>query len=354
MKCVLTLVIIWMTLSLLSSIPSYGKTEVALYSYHKETPLFWPTPNPAFTQNKPLEDFVQPASSGKIQSGLFGCVRNDGARFHEGLDLKPINRDRYREATDPIYAFMAGKVAFINAIPGNSNYGRYIVIEHLEATPPLYSLYAHLASIDSQIKQGLWVDGKTVLGKMGRSANHPIPQTRAHLHFEVGFRLSDDFSSWWRSQYSKKQNRFGNYHGWNLISVDPLDLFRKWRSGSVQSLQDYIEQLPTAYTLRVRTSKIPFFIKQYPSLLSQKIPYETIQGWEIDYTSYGLPKQWTPLQKDDILFLKTPGEVTVVYYDAVLDSKSACRSMIKKDGKTGELTLSKTVRSHLQILFGFR
>lgn len=128
-------------------------------SHHKEI-LFWPTPNKAFIQGEPAQVFIQPASSGKLKSGTFGCVRNDGFRFHEGIDLKPIHRNRHREATDSVSAFMAGKVVFVNKIPGNSSYGRYIVIEHLKATLPLYSLYAHLASIDPQIKKGYGSKGK--------------------------------------------------------------------------------------------------------------------------------------------------------------------------------------------------
>lgn len=322
-------------------------------SHHKEI-LFWPTPNKAFIQGEPAQVFIQPASSGKLKSGTFGCVRNDGFRFHEGIDLKPIHRNRHREATDSVSAFMAGKVVFVNKIPGNSSYGRYIVIEHLKATLPLYSLYAHLASIDPQIKKGVWVEGETILGQMGRSAKYRIPKERAHLHFEVGFRLSDNFSSWWASQSSKKPQQFGNYHGWNLIGIDPLDLFKKWHAGSVDSLQAYIEQLPTALTLRIYTQKIPSFIKRYPSLLSQPIPYTEIQGWEIDYTIYGVPKRWTPLKKEDIYFLKTPGEVAVIHYDKILSQKNLCRSMIKKDSKTGEFILSKTASSQLEMLFGFR
>ena len=54
--------------------------------------LIWPTPNQAFQRGEPIEAFVQPTVSGKVESGLFGCVRNDGAKFHEGLDLFPIQR----------------------------------------------------------------------------------------------------------------------------------------------------------------------------------------------------------------------------------------------------------------------
>ena len=59
--------------------------------------LFWPTPGFTFTKGSNPADFVQPTESGKIKSALFGCVRNDGERFHEGLDLAPVRRDRKGE-----------------------------------------------------------------------------------------------------------------------------------------------------------------------------------------------------------------------------------------------------------------
>ena len=56
-----------------------------------EASLIWPTPNPAFQNGKPIEAYVQATVSGRVESGLFGCVRNGGSRFHEGLDLYPFH-----------------------------------------------------------------------------------------------------------------------------------------------------------------------------------------------------------------------------------------------------------------------
>ena len=67
-----------------------------------EASLIWPTPNPAFQNGKPIEAYVQATVSGRVESGLFGCVRNGGSRFHEGLDLYPIKRDGRGEAVDPV------------------------------------------------------------------------------------------------------------------------------------------------------------------------------------------------------------------------------------------------------------
>ena len=97
--------------------------------------LVWPTPNPAFQQGLGPEAFIQPAASGTLASGMFGCVRNGGSRFHEGIDLFPMRRDRSGEAADPVYSILPGRIVHVSAVSGHSNYGRYVVVEHDGVTP---------------------------------------------------------------------------------------------------------------------------------------------------------------------------------------------------------------------------
>ena len=50
--------------------------------------LSWPTPNPAFARGLGYSTFLQKTGPDKaVTSGAFGCVRNNGYKFHEGLDL---------------------------------------------------------------------------------------------------------------------------------------------------------------------------------------------------------------------------------------------------------------------------
>ena len=177
--------------------------------------LIWPTPNPAFQNGKPVEAYVQPTESGRVESGLFGCVRNGGSRFHEGIDLYPIKRDGSGEAVDPVYAVLPGRVVHANRNSGYSTYGRYVVIEHDQETPAYHTLYAHLASVGDAIIPGARVESGYVLGIMGRSANYTIPRSRAHVHFEIGFRLTDDFEKWYTDQKFDSQNRHGIWNGMN-------------------------------------------------------------------------------------------------------------------------------------------
>ena len=74
--------------------------------------LSWPTPNPAFAKGMGYSAFLQKTGPDKdFSSGSFGCVRNNGYKFHEGLDLYPISRDARGRAKDSIYAAMSGIVS---------------------------------------------------------------------------------------------------------------------------------------------------------------------------------------------------------------------------------------------------
>ncbi len=127
---------VFLTLSTLAGAPAPNRLD-----------LGWPTPNPAWADGKGIEAFIQPTVSGDPQSGCFGCVRDNGFQFHEGLDLKPVARDRRGEPEDEVFAVLPGIVRHVNLRPGESSYGRYIVVEHTGVTPSVYSLYAHLARV---------------------------------------------------------------------------------------------------------------------------------------------------------------------------------------------------------------
>ncbi|MFA5258425.1 MAG: M23 family metallopeptidase, partial [Opitutales bacterium] len=264
--------------------------------------LVWPTPNPAFAQGQGIESFIQPTASGEPLSGAFGAVRNNGTRFHEGMDLMPVmKRTRKGEPTDPVYAAMGGVVAHVSTVPGRSSYGRYVVLVHDVDRVQIYTLYAHLASVADGITQGARVDAGTVLGVMGRSAaGYTIPKDRAHVHFEVGLRMGDDFEGWYARQKFDTPNYHGNYNGMNLTGFDPLAFFEDYRAGKVSDVGAYILSLPSAYVLRVTTSQVPSFVRLNPGLLSAPVPEEGLAGWDITFTWFGLPKKWTPLLQADL------------------------------------------------------
>ena len=87
------------------------------------------------------------------QGGSFGLVRNAFrfenevllTKFHEGIDIAPIKRDREGNPLDLITSISAGRVVHISPLAGRSNYGKYVVVEHDWENTAVYSLYAHLA-----------------------------------------------------------------------------------------------------------------------------------------------------------------------------------------------------------------
>src|SRR6202047_1818291 len=89
------------------------------------------------------------------EGGQYGFVRDpvetpEGivyTRFHEGIDIRPLQRDARGEPLDQVRAIADGKVVYANLIPGYSNYGNYIVIEHRWDSSNYYSLYGHLSAI---------------------------------------------------------------------------------------------------------------------------------------------------------------------------------------------------------------
>lgn len=313
--------------------------------------LIWPTPNPAFQNGEPIEAYVQPTVSGKVESGLFGCVRNGGRRFHEGLDLYPIKRDRRGEAVDPIYAVLPGRVVHVSKVAGRSSYGRYVVVEHDREVPAYHTLYAHLASVAGGIVPGARVEAGTVLGVMGRSATYTIPKTRAHLHFEIGLRLTDDFQSWFDRQPFGSKNHHGKWNGMNLVSVNPLDFYRSVRSGRVANLLEYLRQLPAAARVRVYSTSVPHFVRSYPALVTRSYEGRTVVAWDIALTQYGLPKAWTPRFAEERL-PGQPGNVKLIAYNPTLLEAQTCREVVDLNGATPDIS-SATIGT-IQKLFGFK
>ena len=100
------------------------------------------------------------------------------------------------------------------------------------------------------------------LGVMGRSAaGYHIPKSRAHLHFELALKLSDQFQVWFDRQKFESPNRHGIWNGMNLIGVDPLDFFKQRHKGSVRNFKSYLEKKMISARIRVVTGEIPDFAK---------------------------------------------------------------------------------------------
>lgn len=312
--------------------------------------LVFPTPQKAWASGR-IDEFVQPTVSGDPESGLFGCVRSGGSQFHEGLDIRPTARDRHGEPADPVVAAMDGVVKLASCSPGASNYGRYIVLEHPEQTPAVYTLYAHLARIDGAIRPGARVAKGQLLGVMGRSAGgSAIPKERGHLHFEIGLRGTDNFDQWYAMRRFGSRNEHGAYNGMNLLGVDPLDFLRKWRAGRVESFQEYFDGMRSLVTVRVATTRVPDFIQRYPALLRKPIS-GLVAGWEIECNATGLPFAWTPLSANEVVGLRS-GEVRIVKADTAALRAHRCKDLVRVRG--GSYAPGGDLRTVLELTVGVR
>src|SRR5947209_7006755 len=97
------------------------------------------------------------------EGGQYGFVRDPEptsagtvyTRFHEGIDIRPLHRDERGKPVDEVRAIADGKVVYTNLVPGYSNYGKYIVIEHRWGASPYFSLYGHLSIIDVRTGGGM-------------------------------------------------------------------------------------------------------------------------------------------------------------------------------------------------------
>ncbi len=314
--------------------------------------LAWPTANTAYAEGRPVEDYIQPTVSGRVESGLFGGVRTGGNQFHEALDLKPIERDGQGEPTDEIFSILAGVVRHVSNHPEKSSYGRYIVIEHVDAALPVSTLYAHLASIAPGIKKGARVQMGQVIGVMGRSAgSSPLPKSRAHLHFEIGLRLTDKFQSWYNWKKFGSKNDHGIWNGMNLVGVDPKAFYDAFRDGKMDTFLEFWQQKTPTVTVRVATRTSPNFIRRYSALRSEPMPLFGLAGWDVDFDEFGVPIDWRPLLADAVEGYGKY-EVRIIATDDEALRSVRCKDLVRTLG--GKQVPDSDLQTNLQLLFGLR
>jgi len=234
--------------------------------------------------------FFQPTVEGSIESGMFGCVRNSGHRLHKGIDIKCLQRDRRGEPIDPIHAVADGTVAFVNAKPGLSNYGRYIVLEHRWDGVPVHTLYAHLSAIADGLAAGQAVRKSQVIGTLGHTSNtrERITTDRAHLHFEIDLLLNPNFYVWY-PKHDPQAPPFGNFNGKNLFGIDPAAVFREFASNRKLNFADYVARQHVGFTVLVSARQFPW-LQIHPEQICLPAQANAIPvAYEIAVTPFGVP-----------------------------------------------------------------
>lgn len=330
----------------------FALSALAIASARDRLELVWPTPNKAWAEGRPIAAFIQPTASGDPVSGCFGCVRDNGFQFHEGIDIKCITRDARGEPLDPVAAVLPGVVRYVNLRPGESSYGRYIVLEHTEATPAVYTLYAHLARVLPGIAAGVRVGRGQVIAIMGHSAGgYAIPRDRAHVHLEMGVMMTEEFQAWYSRKKFGSPNEHGIWNGMNLMGFDPLDFYNRWRDHAVDNFQDYFNQMHAQVRVRIVTHRVPDFIRRYSSLLKAPLPAGPIGGWEIECDWTGLPFAWRPLTPAEVIG-QPLDHVSLLDVDHTSVVQHRAKVLVRRSG-TGYV-VGRDLETVLQQLFDLR
>ena len=122
------------------------------------------------------------------------------------------------------------------------------------------------------------------------------------------------------------------------------------RDGKITTLREYLQKIPTYARIRIHTSKIPDFVKRYPTLVTRNYRDSSIVAWDIAFSKYGFPKEWIPrFASEDIK--GQPGDVAVLAYNPKLLKEQTCRRVLNLTGS--EAKISSDTLTTLKKLFGF-
>ncbi len=213
-------------------------------------------------------------------------------------------------------------------MPGYSNYGKYIVIEHHWEGSDYYSLYGHLSSIAVQpgdtVKRGQHI---AVMGYTGAGLN----QARAHLHLELNLMFSHQFETWYNAFFRNDPNHNGIYNGINLAGLDIARLFLALRKNPALTIPEFLSREEVFY--KVSLPKSPHFElpKLYPWMLVAGARNQK-SSWEVSFARSGVPLKIEPSDQQ-----VTQPELSYVKKSSI-DYSSLTRDVISGHGENAHLT----------------
>ena len=254
---------------------------------------------PAFYQY--IERDYKGEKSTPWEGGRYGFVRNPAetsggiiyTRLHEGIDIKPLQRDASGEPLDAVRAIAPGVVVHASQTAGWSNYGRYVVVEHRFDGCKYYSLHGHLSSIT--VRTGQRVQQRDQLGVMGHTGEG-LNQARAHLHLELNLMLSRQFESWHDSSFKNDPNHHGLYNGLNLVGIDIARLYLALQKRPGLTIPEFLAEEETLYRVLLPRSRHFDLVKFYPWMLRQSGEGEAA-SWEVSFNRAGVPLKIQPALK---------------------------------------------------------
>jgi murein DD-endopeptidase MepM/ murein hydrolase activator NlpD len=287
--------------ALLASLPAMGQgqPEPLNLALPTDNDAIYRGDGPEFYQY--IERDYQGVKSTPWEGGQYGFVRDPAetpagivyTRFHEGIDIRPLQRDERGEPLDQVRAIAAGVVVHTNPVPKFSNYGKYVVVEHLWDGCKYYSLYGHLSSI--QVRVGQRVEQRDQLGIMGHTGEG-LNQVRAHLHLELNLMFSRQFESWHDSLFKTDPNHNGLYNGINLMGIDIARLYLALRERPSLNIPAFLAEEETIYRVLLPASRHFDLLKFYPWMRPQKSA-EKPASWEVSFNRAGVPLKIEPSGK---------------------------------------------------------
>lgn len=269
------------------------------------------------------------------EGGAYGYVRTPirhrdqvvMTRFHEGIDIAPAKRDRAGNPLDLILSIADGKVVHVSNIAGRSNYGKYLVVEHVWEDASVVSLYAHLAEIT--VQPGDKVKTGSVLGRMGYTGAG-INRTRAHLHLELGFILSTRYEDWHRAG-GLSTNHHGIYNGMNTAGSDVAGFFLARRENPELKFSEFIATQPVHFKVAIPGGKTPDFVARHPWI--RRPGATNPSSWEIHFTATGLPVGFEPSERK-----ASKPIITAIRPSGDIPHRFATRGLVTGEGTTATLS----------------
>src|SRR5439155_1091260 len=205
----------------------------------------------------------------------------------------PLHRDPRGEPLDEVRAIADGKVVHTNLVPGYSNYGKYVVIEHQWGGSSYYSLYGHLSSIAVQpgdvAKRGQRI---AVMGYTGTGLN----QERAHLHLELDLMFSRQFEAWHNAFFRNDPNHNGIYNGLNLAGLDVARLYLALHKNPSLTIPEFLSGEEIFYRVTLPKSHHFDLPRLYPWILGAGKRNEK-SSWEVSFARSGVPLKIEPSDK---------------------------------------------------------
>jgi peptidoglycan LD-endopeptidase LytH len=314
-----------------------------------QAPFQFPTANHfLYERGNELKFFAPTAPDKPWTSGSFGCVRNDGQRLHEGLDILHLQTDRRGEPTDPVMATAGGTVVYFSLKPSLSNFGNYIVVRHAIDGVEIYSLYAHLSAIRPGLKIGDTVKSGEVIATMGRTSNaETIAKDRAHVHFELNLLANDNFAAWFRTASPGERNDHGEWNGQNLNGLDARQiLLQEHNPNGTFSLPNFLRSQTELCRVLVRATNFPY-LKRYPMLILKNpvAEKEGVAGYEIALNFDGVAFALMPRAASEI---KTRAKFQLLSVNEAEEKANPCRHLVVR--RNGHWELASAGLRALELL----